>query len=294
MKSEEIEALLNTFERAVYRSDDGELESWSGRELQQILGYTKWENFYKVIEKAVQSCLEAGINPQFHFISGYREIKLPRGGERTMTEYALTRYACYLIAQNGDPSKPQIAFAQTYFAMQTRKLELIEARLKEKARLHQRLKLTKAEKRLSKLAINHGVKANEMGKLHSRGDAALFGGPDTQAMKQQLGVPPHRPLADFLPTMLIVAKEMSAEMTSYKVEDQNLYGLEQVATEHESNNTAVRQMLLARGIKPEFLPAADDVQEVKKRLSNEQKQLSKNAHKRPPQKPLDGFSSPDA
>jgi DNA-damage-inducible protein D len=237
------------------------------------LGYARWENFKVALERARKACEGSGAKVRDHFRDVTKMVGLGSGAERPVEDLALTRYACYLIAQNGDPSKPEIAFAQTYFAVQTRKQELIEKRMLDVARVSAREKLTKSEKKLSGIVYERGVDDRGFGILRSKGDQALFGGANTSDMKRRLGVPEKRPLADFLPTLTIKAKDFAAELTGHNVVDKDVHGQDPIIQEHVDNNAAVRKMLAERGVKPEELPAAEDLKKVQRRLVGEEKKL---------------------
>ena len=268
-----ISELFEKFEKAKILIDN--VECWSARDLQCIFNYSDWRNFVKVIDKAKISCKTSNIVVSDHFVDINKMVELGSGSKREITDIALTRYACYLIAQNGDPSKQEISFAQTYFAVQTRKQELIENRLLEVARVKAREKLTKTEKKLSGIIYERGVDDKGFAIIRSKGDSALFGGFNTNDMKQKLGVPEKRPLADFLPTLTIKAKDFATELTSHNVEEKDLKGLTGISLEHIENNKAVRKILLERGVKPENLPPLEDVKKVQKRLNSEESKLLK-------------------
>lgn len=278
MKKELISELLERFEHACYSYQN--VECWSARELQNILGYSKWVNFLKVIDKARSAAEGAGIKPSNHFADVGKMVGLGSGSQREIEDIALTRYACYLVAQNGDPAKPEISFAQTYFAVQTRKQEIIEQRLLDVARVSARDKLSKSEKRLSGIIYERGVDDRGFAIIRSKGDAALFGGFSTSDMKRKLLVPKERPLADFLPTLTIKAKDFATELTSHNVTEKDLKGDSQITTEHVDNNIAVRKMLIERGVKPETLPASDDVKKLQRKLDGEAKRIEKEAKKK--------------
>ena len=276
MKKEIIQQLYSAFEQAALEIDG--VECWSARELQYLLGYSKWENFANVINKAKIACENVGHNVSEHFPDVRKTIAMPKSAEKEIDDYLLTRYACYLVAQNGDPRKEQIAFAQTYFAVQTRKAELIEQRLLEVERVKARAKLQETEKKLSGILYERGVNDKSFAVIRSKGDQALFR-LNTATLKRKMGVPASRPLADFLPTISIKAKDFAAEMTSMNVQTKDLQSETMIAKEHIDNNAAVRKMLIERGIVPEDLPAAEDVKKVERRLASEEKKAIENKKK---------------
>jgi DNA-damage-inducible protein D len=278
MKKEFIAELFKQFEDACY--DYEGVECWSARELQPILGYAQWKNFKNVIDKAKKSCEKAGEDINNHFAGFGKMVQIGSGAQKEINDIALTRYACYLIAQNGDAStKSEIAFAQTYFAVQTRKQEIIEKRLLDVARVTAREKLSQSEKKLSGIIFERGVGNKSFAIIRSKGDQALFGGRTKNDMKRILKVPKNRPLADFLPTLTIKAKDFATELTSHNVVDKDLQGDYQISREHIENNQEVRRILLKRGVKPEQLPPAEDVKKVERRIKSDDKKILKEVKK---------------
>ena len=273
MKPEQVHALTHTFEGHAQQTEDG-TEFWLARDLQHLLGYTKWDNFLNAISKARTACEGSGHQVSDHFADVGKTISMPKGAEKEIPDLMLTRYACYLIAQNGDPQKQEIAFAQTYFAVQTRRAELIQQRLEEAERVTARRKLSATEKDLSQIIFEQTGGNDNFAIIRSKGDQALFGR-STQAMKAQWKVPDTRPLADFAPTLILKAKDFAAEITIYNSREKQLGTESAISSEHITNNDAVRRTLLERGIRPESLPPAEDVKKVERRLSSEEKKSLK-------------------
>ncbi len=277
MKKEIIVQLNKTFEESAYTQNG--VEYWMARDMQKLLDYTEWRNFLLVVDKAKIACMKSGQNISDHFVDVNKMVKLGSGSERQIEDIMLTRYACYIIAQNGDPSKEQIAFAQSYFAIQTRKQELLEERIALVERVHAREKLADTESELSGVVYERGVDGEGFARLRSKGDYALFGGYTTLDMKKKLGLPDKRPLADFLPTITIKAKDFAAEITSFNTKKNSLHGEPDITSEHVKNNRDVRNLLGKSGIRPEALPPEEDIKKLQRRLKSEGKKIAKDAKK---------------
>lgn len=281
MDKKRVSQIKEQFDLIIHSDETAKIEFWYARDLMPLLGYERWENFDKAISRAMESCETSGIEVSDHFREVTKMVALGSGSKRSIKDYMLTRYACYLIAQNGDPKKEEIAFAQSYFAVQTRKQELIEERISLIERTEARGRLRESEKRLSQNIYERGVDDAGFGRIRSKGDRALFGGFTTQEMKERLGVKENRPLADFLPTLSIAAKNLAAEMTNYNVEEKDLQGEPEITGEHVQNNRSVRDMLGQRGIKPEDLPPAEDIKKLERRVKSQEKELAAQSGKLP-------------
>jgi DNA-damage-inducible protein D len=273
MEKNTILKLNKTFEE--YANEQDGIEYWLARELQELLGYADWRNFLNAVDKAKESCKTTGQEVLDHFVDVTKTIPMPKGASKEVPDIMLTRYACYLIAQNGDPKKEQIAFAQSYFAMQTRKQELLEERIQLMERLAAREKLAATETELSKNIYERGVDNKGFANIRSRGDGALFGGNNTSAMKRKLGIPENRPLADFLPTITITAKQLATEITNFNVNKNDLRGENRITNEHVKNNHDVRALLGKSGIKPEALPLEEDIKKLERRVKTLDKDIAK-------------------
>jgi len=274
MEKNTITKLNKTFEEYAYEEDG--IEYWLARELQELLGYADWRNFLNAINKAKESCETSGEAVSDHFVDVTKTISMPKGASKDVPDIMLTRYACYLIAQNGDPKKEQIAFAQSYFAIQTRKQEILEERIQLMERLSAREKLAATETELSKNIYERGVDNSGFARIRSKGDWALFGGRNTSEMKRKLGVTESRPLADFLPTITITAKQLATEITNFNVKKNDLKGEQKITVEHVKNNKDVRGLLGKSGIKPEELPAEEDIKKLERRVKTLDKKIAKN------------------
>lgn len=277
MKPALIRRLCKNFEDFIHVQDG--VEFWFARDVQNLLGYTEWRNFTKVIEKAQESCQTSGNNVSDHFVGVNKMVPLGSGAERTIDDVLLTRYACYLIAQNGDPRKEEIAFAQSYFAVQTRRQEIIEEHIHLAERLKARKQLKDSEKELSRNIYERGVDESGFARIRSKGDMALFGGHTTQMMKKRLYITESRPLADFLPAVTITAKNLATEITNFNVTKEDMQGEDPITAEHVQNNQDVRELLLKRGIRPETLDPEEDLIKLERRVKSQEKQIAKHAGK---------------
>lgn len=277
MKKQIITKLMKNFED--YAKEVRGIEFWFARDLQKLLDYQEWRNFVNTIEKAKTACKNSGQKIANHFVDANKTISMPKGAIKDIPDLILTRYACYLIAQNGDPRKEQIAFAQSYFAIQTRKQELIEERISLIERFNARKKLITSETELSKLIYERGVDEQGFARIRSKGDQALFGGFTTSMIKKKLKIPKNRPTADFLPTITITAKNLATEITNFNIKKENLLGEVKITKEHILNNTDIRKLLAKRGIKPEELPPEEDIKKLERKINNDEKIIANNSKK---------------
>ncbi len=281
MDKNRVGNIKREFDIIVRKEEDSDVEFWFARELMTLLGYGRWENFENAVTRSMVSCETSGIEVTDHFREVTKMVQLGSGSKRRIKDYMLTRYACYLIAMNGDPKKEEIAFAQSYFAVQSRKQEIIEERITYIERMEARGRLKESEKRLSQNIYERGVDDSGFGRIRAKGDSALFGGNSTQEMKNKFNIKEHRPLADFLPTLTIAAKNLATEMTNYNVEEKDLQGEAPITDEHVQNNKTVRNMLGERGIKPEELPPSEDIKKLERRVRTQEKKIASQSGKLP-------------
>jgi len=275
MQKEIIHSLLDDFEAHARATTDG-VEFWMARDLQHLLGYSEWRNFTLVINKSKTAC-EVSELINDHFVDVNKTIQMPKGAEKVVPDIMLTRFACYLIAQNGDPRKEKIAFAQRYFAIQTRKAELIEQKMLEEERVQARQKLKSTEKELSLVIFEQTGGNQNFALIRSKGDTALFG-KTTQQMKTKWGID-KKPLADFMPTILLKAKDFATEITIFNAKENNMKTEDKISKEHITNNESVRNTLISRGITPENLPPEEDINKVDRKLKSDEKKNLKNPDK---------------
>jgi DNA-damage-inducible protein D len=274
MKKEMIAKLTKSFEESAHVEQD--IEFWMARDIQELLEYNEWRNFVNIVDKAKNACKHSQQPIENHFVDVNKMVPIGAGGTREIPDIMLSRYACYLIAQNGDPRKESIAFAQSYFALQTRKQELLEKRMEMVERLEARQKLSQTERELSATLYEHGVDDQGFARIRSKGDQALFGGFTTNQMKHKLGIPESRPLADFLPTITIKAKDFAGEITHFNVKKEGLLGEKQISEEHIKNNQDVRNLLAKSNILPENLPPEEDIKKLERRMNKENEKLVDN------------------
>jgi DNA-damage-inducible protein D len=274
MKTDVIFKLTENFEDFLQLTEDG-TAFWLARDLQHLLGYAKWDNFQHVISKSKTACEISGHAIADHFADVGKMVDIGSGAQKEIDDVMLTRFACYLIAQNGDPRKEQIAFAQTYFAIQTRKAELIEQKIVELERIQARNKLAQTEKELSHVIFEQTGGNQNFALIRSKGDQALFN-KTTQQMKDKWEIK-NKPLADFMPTILLKAKDFATEITIFNAKQKQMKTESQISNEHITNNKSVRNTLISRGIVPEKLTPEEDIKKLERKLKTEEiKSLKEN------------------
>ncbi len=260
-------------------NDDHPMEFWSARDLMPMLGYTKWQKFTEVIERAKAACKLSGQNIDDHVTGAGKMIATGKGATRKIEDFFLTRYAFYLIAQNGDPRKPEIALAQTYFATQTRKQELLEQRDMESKRLDARAKLRETESKIESTVYERGIKYPvEFATFKNKHIEALYGGISASQLKKIRKIPPKRSLADFDSHVELKAKDFALAMTDHNIKEKDIRGKEAMNTEVVKNSRETRQALLNRGIKPEHIKPEEDLKLVESRKNKEAKRIAGKAN----------------
>ncbi len=282
MQRERIHELNTTLERRMRRETATGTEFWLARDLQSIFGYVHWANFERVIHKAMMACEAAGHAVDDHFLRLEKIEDISARRSLKVTDYALTRYACYLVAQSADATKDQVALARNYFASPANEQDTVEGRRADAERIEARRKLSESEKVLSGLIYEHVEDDEGFRRIRTKGDQALFGGVTTRQMKRRLRVPKGRAMADFLPTLTIKAKDFANEITNFDIKRDYLHTEAQITREYIKNNREIRKVLERRKIKPEELPAAEDVKKVERRLSKEDKSLLEQARRSVP------------
>ena len=275
MEQNIIEIVQKSFEE-IKITDETWFEFWSARDLMKWLWYKKWQTFEKVIEKAEVACNNSLIESKNHFTDASKMVWLGSWSNRNIKDYFLTRYACYLIAQNWDSRKIEISLAQTYFASQTRKLELAEQEIENNKRLEARKKLAKSEKQIEDTIYSRWIKLPvEFATFKNKKIEALYN-ISIKQLKAKRWIPENRALADFDSEVELKAKDFIYAMTDHNIKEKNIIWKQNLNEELVSNAKETRNTMLKRWIVPEELRAQEDLKLIEKRRIQEVRKLENN------------------